>query len=62
MDLARNTAFIDGDRGPLPIAGAGGVKLHFRPPSSTGVHHSAMVQALDRLAHPTMRTDASTGC
>jgi hypothetical protein len=20
MDLARNTAFIDGDRGPLPIA------------------------------------------
>jgi hypothetical protein len=31
MDLARNAAFIDRDRGPLPIAGAGGVKLHFSP-------------------------------
>ena len=31
MDLACNAAFIDRDRGPLPIAGAGGVKLHFSP-------------------------------
>jgi len=30
-DLARDAAFIDRDRGPLPIAGAGGVKLHFSP-------------------------------
>jgi hypothetical protein len=31
MDLARNTAFIDRDRSALPIAGTGGVKLHFSP-------------------------------
>jgi hypothetical protein len=31
MDLARNAAFIDRDRSPLPIAGAGGVKLHSSP-------------------------------
>src|SRR6266851_8908011 len=31
MDLARNAAFIDRDRGPLSIAGAGGEKLHFSP-------------------------------
>jgi hypothetical protein len=43
MDLARNTAFIDCDHSALPIAGAGGVKLHFSSSLiSTEVHHSAM--------------------
>jgi hypothetical protein len=28
MDFARNAALIDRDRGTLPVASAGGVKLH----------------------------------
>src|SRR5215469_4993544 len=31
MDLARSSTFIDRDRGALPVAGAGGVKLHMSP-------------------------------
>src|SRR3981189_2040477 len=30
MDLAGAAAFVDGDRGALPVAGAGSVKLHRR--------------------------------
>ncbi len=30
MDLAGDAAFVDRDRGALPVAGAGGVKLHRR--------------------------------
>ena len=31
MDFARNAALIDRDRGTLPVASAGGVKLHISP-------------------------------
>jgi len=31
VHLARNAAFIDRDRGTLPVASAGGVKLHISP-------------------------------
>ena len=31
MDLARNAALIDRDRGTLPVASAGGVKFHISP-------------------------------